>query len=251
MKIDLKKKVGIVTGGTRGIGKEIGICLASLGANLVIASRHKDEAENTARDLCTRYGVDCIGIRADISKLDDIRKMIKTTCEVFDTLDLLINNAGITIRLPAIDMSEAVWDEVVSTNLKGTFFCCVEAAKIMKQKKYGKIVNIGSVHSHTATKMYAHYSASKAGISQFTRVLALEWAEYGILVNCVSPGSIPTDINKEWLKDPNNLEKNIQRIPLGRLGSTKDISGIVAFLCSEYSNYITGQTLYVDGGWTL
>lgn len=251
MAIDLSEKISIVTGGTRGIGRGIVESLAEAGSHVVVVSRHLEQARATAEEIIQKNGIKALALQADISELSDVKAMVGKTVKAFDRIDILVNNAGTAIRASAFEITEEIWDTVVATDLKGTFFCAQEAALSMRQQGGGRIINIGSVHSHTAMKLYAHYGACKAGVAQLTRVLALEWAEYGILVNCVAPGSVPTEINKEWLAKPENLQSNLNRIPVNRLGTPQDIAAAVVFLCSEYASYITGQTIYVDGGWTI
>lgn len=251
LSIDLSEKISVVTGGTRGIGRGIVEILAEAGSHVVIVSRHVEQAKTAAEKVIQKYGVKALGLQADISQVAEVKTVVDETVKEFDRLDILVNNAGTAIRASAFEITEDIWDTVLATDLKGTFFCAQEAARCMRQQGGGRIINIGSVHSHTAMKLYAHYGACKAGVVQLTRVLALEWAEYGILVNCVAPGSIPTEINQEWLAKPENLQSNLHRIPVKRLGTPQDIAAAVVFFCSEYTSYITGQTLYVDGGWTI
>lgn len=251
MNIDLAGQVAIVTGGSKGIGKGIARRLAEAGTNVMIVSRHLEEAETTSKEIVKDYGVKSLAAKVDVSKISDIKAMVEQTVDKFGRLDILVNNAGVVVRLPALEMTEEAWDTVINTNLKGTFFCSKEAAFQMRKQGKGRIINIGSVHSMIPMKLYTHYGATKAGISQLTKVLAVEWAEYGILVNCVAPGSVPTDNNKEVLAKPENLQRNLDRIYLKRLGTPEEISGMVAFLASDLSSYITGQTIYIDGGWTL
>ena len=198
-----------------------------------------------------QYGIESMALQADISKVEDIEAMIDQAIRRFSRIDVLVNNAGIAPRVPALEITREIWDTVLNTNLRGSFFCAKEAARQMKDQGGGSIINVGSVHSMTAMKQYAHYGASKAGLSQLTRVLALEWGEYQIRVNCVAPGSVPTDINRDVLAIPENRQRNINKTVLKRLGTPQDIAGIVAFLASDHASYITGQTIYVDGGWTI
>lgn len=250
--IDLTNKNIIITGSSKGIGKGIADMLAMANGNIVIVSRHLDEAKNVADELEKKFeNIKSFALEADVSKTNEIENMVNEVINRWGKVDILINNAGTATRSLALDMTEVAWNRMVDTDLKGAFFCSKEVAKHMKKKGGGIIINIGSVHSITPMKLYSAYGACKAGITQLTKVLALEWAEYNILVNCVAPGSVPTDINKEWLSNPKNLQSNISRTLLRRLGTSKDIAGAVLFLCSEYSSYITGQTIYVDGGWTI
>jgi NAD(P)-dependent dehydrogenase (short-subunit alcohol dehydrogenase family) len=225
--------------------------LAEAGATVAVVSRRGAECEAVAEELANRYRTRCRGFRADIAKPDEIASMIEQVDKVYGRIDVMVSNAGTAIRVPAMDISPEIRDVVVDTNLRGAFFCAQEAARRMRNLGGGSIINVGSVHAKTAMKSYAHYGASKAGLSQLTRVLALEWGELGIRVNCVAPGSIPTDINREVLAVPENRQRNIDKTALKRLGTPRDIAGAVAFLASDLSDYVTGETIYVDGGWTI
>jgi NAD(P)-dependent dehydrogenase (short-subunit alcohol dehydrogenase family) len=249
--IDLSSKVSVVTGGNKGIGRGIVERLAQAGASVVVVSRHLPECQAVAREMQRQYGIESMALQADISKVEDIEAMIDQAIRRLSRIDVLVNNAGIALRVPALEITREIWEAVLNTNLRGSFFCAKEAARRMKDQGGGSIINVGSVHSMTAMKLYAHYGASKAGLSQLTRVLALEWGEYQIRVNCVAPGSVPTDINRDVLAIPENRQRNINKTVLKRLGTPQDIAGIVAFLASDHASYITGQTIYVDGGWTL
>jgi len=250
-KYDLAERVALVTGGSRGIGKGIAERLAYCGADVVVASRHSDGANAVATSIAEKYGTRAFAFSADVSRVDDIEALIRSTIDVAGRLDILVNNAGISPRIAAWDVTEESWNAILDTNLKGAFFCAREAARQMRKQGGGRIINIGSVHSASAMKLHAPYGASKAGLSQLTRVLALEWGEDGILVNCVAPGCIPTDINREALANPEHLQRNISRTAVKRLGTTDDIAAAVAFLSSDDARYITGETIYVDGGWTI
>jgi len=250
LSIDLSGKVAIVTGGNRGIGFGISETLAEAGAAVVVVSRHA-ECQAAAAALGKQYGTRCHGFAADISQPAEIASMMEKVDQAYGRVDIMVHNAGIAVRAPAFEITVEAWDTVLNTNLRGAFFCAQEAAKRMRNQGGGAIINVGSVHAKTAMRLYAHYGASKAGISQLTRVLALEWGELGIRVNCVAPGSVPTDINREVLAIPENRQRNIAKTVLKRLGTPRDIAGAVAFLASDLSAYVTGETLYVDGGWTI
>jgi NAD(P)-dependent dehydrogenase (short-subunit alcohol dehydrogenase family) len=249
--IDLSSKVALITGGTRGIGRGIADTLARAGASVVVASRHLAECESTAEQLRQEHHVPALGVRVDVSQPEEIRAMVRHVVHHFSRLDVMVSNAGIAARSEAFDITPEVWNTVLNTNLRGNFFCAQEAAKVMKEHNGGSIIHIGSVHSMTAMRLYAHYGASKAGLAQMARALALEWGEHQIRVNCVAPGSVPTDINREVLAVPENRQRNINKTALKRLGTPYDIAGAVVFLASDLAAYITGQTIYVDGGWTL
>lgn len=249
--IDLSGKNCIVTGGSKGIGKGIAEGLARAGANLAIVSRHFEEADYVAKKIKDKYMVNTFAIQADVSKINDIELMIKKFMKSYGKLDIIVNNAGISTPTYAIEINEDIWDSVLSVNLKGCFFCAQEAAKQMRRQGGGKIINIGSAACILSQEKFSHYAASKAGLSQLTKVLALEWAEYDILINTIAPGPVLTDINIGRLQTPESRQSYIDKTILKRFGTPDDISGMVIFLASEYSSYITGQTIFVDGGWSV
>lgn len=247
----LSRKVALVTGGSKGIGYAIAKGLAEAGADIALCSRHLPEAEKVAGSLGV-FNVKSVGFRADIGNITQAHQAVVETVKRLGKIDILVNNAGVCIRKPALEITEEIWDTHLNTNLKGLFFCAQVAAKEMiKQGTGGRIINISSVGAIVAQRQQAAYGASKGGIVQLTRVLAAEWAKYGILVNAIGPGSIRTEINREYYSNPENLKRSLSKICLGRQGSPDEITGAAVFLASEASSYITGQTLYVDGGWTL
>jgi NAD(P)-dependent dehydrogenase (short-subunit alcohol dehydrogenase family) len=249
--LNLNEKVSIVTGGSRSIGLAMAKRLANAGSDIVIVNRNASEGDEAVQYI-RKNGGSAISISADVSKKDSVEGMIKKTIEHHGRIDVLVNCAGVIVRKPAIETTEADWDWTLSVNLRGLFFCCLAAGKQMIQQKKGKIINISSVAATFGLMNRAPYCASKAGVTQLTRALALEWAKYGICVNAIAPGIIRTSINEAYIKgDPERQKKMIQKIPLGRFGKPEDLEGITLFLASDASNYFTGQTLYVDGGYTI
>jgi NAD(P)-dependent dehydrogenase (short-subunit alcohol dehydrogenase family) len=248
---DLSGKIAIVTGGNQGIGLAIAWGLAGAGATVVIANRRADEGKKAAESL-KKEGLSTAAIPVDISKLSSIEELVKKTMEKFGKIDILVNNAGVVLRKPALDFTEAEWDRIIDTNLKGTFFCCQAVGREMVKRQTGKIINVSSVVSQVAQVDRSVYSASKAGVSHLTRALALEWAPFHVNVNAIGPGVTHTDINRQYFKDhPEVLQAFIDDIPMGRAGNVDDCIGAVVFLASDASDFITGQTLLVDGGMTL
>jgi len=188
----------------------------------------------------------------DVSHISESQASVEDVAKEFGQLDILVNNAGISPRKPALEVTEEWWDAILDTNLKGTFFCSQAAVRQMiRSERGGRIINISSVGSMVAQNALAPYGASKGGINQLTKVLAVEWAQYDILVNAIAPGSIRTDINREYLSVPENLERNLSKICLGRIGNQDELAGAAVFLASQASSYMTGQTIFVDGGWTI
>ena len=244
---NLSGKVALVTGGSKGIGKCIAMDLAQAGANLVIVSRHLEEGRKIAQEIEKSYHP-ALALYADISRPDTLPAMVEAALDRMGKIDILINNAGTNIRKPALDFREDEWDAVLNTNLKGTFFCSQAVAKKMADAGGGKIINISSAAGAKAVPWLTPYSVSKAGIIHLTRALAIEWARYNITVNAVAPSYMETPLTREWLSDPRRRDLIAKRSPLNRVGRPSDLTGAVLLFASEDSSFITGQTLFVDGG---
>ncbi|MFQ6094011.1 MAG: glucose 1-dehydrogenase [bacterium] len=247
-KFNLKRKVGIVTGASRGLGRGITEALAQAGANLVLASRDLPTLRNYAQQL-RRYDVEILAIRTDVSNKKDIDNLVTRTLERFGRIDFLFNNAGIIHRVPSEDFSEEYWDDEMRVNLKGAFLCAQAVARVMIRQGGGKIINTTSLIAVTGGKTIPAYAASKGGLAQLTKALANDWAKYNITVNAIGPGYFITDMTQPLLKNKDRYEELTRRIPMGRWGKPEDLGGVAVFLASEASDYITGQTIYVDGGW--
>jgi NAD(P)-dependent dehydrogenase (short-subunit alcohol dehydrogenase family) len=243
----LSGKVALITGGSKGIGKNIALDLAQAGAKVVIVSRNPDQGEQVAQEIEKSYGP-ALALYADISRIDTLLPMVEAATDAMGKIDILINNAGTNIRKPALDFREDEWDTVLNTNLKGTFFCSQAVAKTMAHAGGGKIVNISSAAGDKAVPWLTPYSVSKAGINHLTRALAIEWARYNITVNAIAPSYMETPLTREWLSDPKRRDLIVNRSPLKRVGQTTDLTGAVLLFASDNSNFITGQTLVVDGG---
>ena len=248
---DLKDKVAMVTGGSRGIGFSMAKTLADHSANIVVINRRKEEGQKAAEEI-RKCGVKCLAIRADVSQKEDVVNMVKKSLEEFQSIDILINCAGINIRKPALEFEEEEWDKIIDINLKGTFLCCQQVGKTMVQRRKGKIITVSSIGSLTAMWDRGPYCASKAGVSQLTKTLALEWSPYNVNVNAIAPGVIVTPLTEKLLeKGTEQYEKHMAKIPMGRFGKREDLIGCVVFLASSASDYINGQTIFIDGGWTI
>ncbi|QNU65384.1 3-oxoacyl-[acyl-carrier-protein] reductase [Ruminiclostridium herbifermentans] len=237
-------KTAIITGSSRGIGKAIAIKLGKLGANVVI-NGFTDRVLETAKEF-EAMGIKVAANVGDVSKAEDVKALISTAVNTFGSIDILINNAGITKDKPMAMMSEDDWDVVLDINLKGSFLCTKMASKHMIKKRYGRIVNISSVAGAYGNVGQANYSASKGGLIGLTKTTAKEFAPRGITCNAVTPGLIEsemTEILPEELK-----QKYIEKIALGRYGTPEEVANVVAFLASDESAYVTGQVIDIDGG---
>lgn len=245
----LSGKTAIVTGGSRGIGKAIALKLAEKGANVVVNYTSNFEKAQEVVEQIKSMGRDAIAIKADVSNSDDVENLLKEVNKHFDTIDILINNAGITRDTLLIRMKDEDWNKVMDINLKGTYLCTKYFGKKMMKQKSGKIINITSVVGIIGNAGQANYSASKAGVIGFTKSIAKELGSRGINVNAVAPGFIKTEMT-EKLSD--EVVKNYSKsIPLGRFGNVEDVANVVAFLASDEANYITGQVINVDGGMVM
>jgi glucose 1-dehydrogenase len=255
----LKGKNVLVTGGTSGIGQAIAVRFAEHGANVAINYlRTPDEASETEQQVhaCVakvrQEGVRDVLVGADVSNEDEVVRMVADAAEQLGGIDVLVNNAGIQISRPSEELSSADFDKVLAINLRGSFLCAREAIKhFLAEDKPGSIVNISSVHQLIPKPSYLGYSVSKGGMQNLTRTLALEYAGRGIRVNAVGPGATITPINRAWVDDPIKAEMVTSHIPIPRPGEADEMAGVVAFLASDDAAYVTGQTIYVDGGLTL
>ncbi|UCE56659.1 MAG: glucose 1-dehydrogenase [Desulfobacterales bacterium] len=248
---DLTGKVAIVTGGNSGIGFAIARGLATAGATVVIANRTADTGQKAAGSL---KGEDfqAMAIQTDVSDKSSLSNLVKTVIDKFNQVDILVNSAGVIGRGPVEDFTEDQWDHIININLKGLFFCCQIVGQEMIKRKKGKIINISSNVSEVIQPGRVVYAVSKAGVSHLTRGLALEWAKYNINVNAIGPGPTITELNKTYFEEnPDDLQERIDSIPMARLGYPPDHVGAAIYLASEASNYVTGQTLLVDGGSTI
>jgi len=243
--IDCTGKNALVTGGGRGIGREIALALAQVGANVAVCDIDEATAQSTAREI-QALGRKGLGLKADVSKAADISAMFQSFSQTFPTLDILVNNAGITRDNLLIRMKEEDWDLVLTINLKSAFLCCKDAARTMMKARSGKIINIASIVGINGNAGQANYSASKAGLIGLTKTLAKELASRNIQVNAIAPGFIRTAMTDKIPEA--EKEKLLSQIPLQRLGSPQDIAGAVAFLASPLADYISGHVLVVDGG---
>jgi 2-deoxy-D-gluconate 3-dehydrogenase len=247
---ELEGKKVIVVGGSKGIGKDIALAFAKLGSDVVIMGRNKEDLRRTTEEL-KEFNPNCFYLTADIQNVHEIYNMIDSANDRLGQIDVLINNAGINIPKPALEVTEEDWDRVLDTNLKGTFFCSQRAGQYMiEQRTAGKIINIVSQMAFVGYIKRAAYCSSKGGAVQMTKALAIEWAEHQIKVNAVAPTFIETDFTKKMFDDQGFYQDVLSRIPLGTLAKPGDVTGAVLFLASDMANFVTGETIRVDGGWT-
>lgn len=246
--ISLKDKFAIVTGASRGIGKDTAILLAKLGADVLINYNNaSDEAQRTA-DEVRSYGRKAYVLSADVSSASEVKKMFKYIEETIPQIDILVNNAGVGDMNYLKYMTEEQWDSVLDVNLKGTFLCSKYAVKNMMRNSAGCIVNVSSIAAVSASVKQCNYAASKAGVIAFTKSIAKELGPFGIRANVVAPGPVYTDMNVMSSREEETVKKSI---PLGNIAEPRDISLVIAFLCSSMARYLTGQVICADGGFTL
>lgn len=247
----LKGKVAIVTGSNRGIGRGIAIAFANDGCKVVVNS-HKDskDAHDTVAEI-KNLGSDAIFVIADVSNERDVKNLIEKAVKKFGNLDIMVNNAGILVSGTVTTLTEKDWNRQMDVNLKGAFLCTKYAVQQMiKQGKGGRIINISSIAGLVGFPGISAYCASKGGVSELTREVALDCAKYGITVNAINPGVIVTDMTKDMLKDEPTKKGLMENTPVGRFGKPEDIGNAALFLALDESGFITGHNLVVDGGWT-
>ncbi len=254
----LEGKNVLVTGGTSGIGQAIAVRFAEYGANVAINYlRQPEEAADTEARIETcvqqvrREGVKDVLVGGDVSKEEDVVRMVAEAAEQLGGLDILVNNAGIQISRPSHELMNSDFDRVIDVNLRGAFMCARESIRHFLGNGGGVIVNVSSVHQVIPKPNYLGYSVSKGGMQNLTKTLALEYADKNIRVNGVGPGATVTPINRAWIDDPVKREQVESHIPMRRAGTADEMAGVTCFLASEEGAYITGQTIFVDGGLTL
>jgi NAD(P)-dependent dehydrogenase (short-subunit alcohol dehydrogenase family) len=244
---DLTGKAAVVTGSSRGLGRYMARALARAGADVAVTSRTLSSLDEIAGEV-REIGRDVFPHELDVRSYDSVQTMVEDTHRHFGKIDILVNNAGCNVRKPAVDVTPEDWNMVLETNLRGPFFMAQAVARKMIPRRYGRIINIGSVTSVFGYAALAPYCASRGGIRQLTMSLADDWGIHGITVNCLAPGWFKTAQTRVLYEDPTWVDYLIDRIPLKRVGQPGDLDGAVVFLASDASEYVTGQTLLVDGG---
>ena len=247
---DLSGKVALVTGASRGIGFAAATALAAAGADVIVCSRNLPALGDVVKEI-ELSGRKTLATQVDVSDPSSVRNMIAEARRAFGRLDILVNSAGQISRKPATEWSVQEWSESIDVNLRGTFLCCQEAGRNMiLRREGGKIINVASLLSTIGVSNIVPYASSKGGVASLTRSLAVEWAKYGINVNAVGPGYVRTELTRALQDDATRSSNIVSRIPIGRWGTPQDLKGAFVFLASRASDYITGQIIYVDGGWT-
>jgi len=246
----MKEKIVVITGASRGIGRGLATYFAEQGAHVVALARNLEQLETLHAEI-QRSGGQCSYYALDVRNVPSIQGVFDNVVAELGRIDILINNAGMGKPIPAIDITEDDWDEMMSLNMKGTFFCAQAAARHMLPKQYGRIVNISSQAAVIAIDGEAIYCSSKGGINQLTKVLALEWSKHGVTVNAVGPTFTYTPGTAERLDNPEFRAGVLANIPRGRIGSIEDIATAVQFLAADSSDMVNGAFLLTDGGWTI
>lgn len=258
MNLQLSGQVAIITGSSTGIGRACAIGLAAEGVRVVINYHSSEEEAEAVKKQIEGDGGEAIIVQADVSKEEDVRRMFRETMDAFGHLDIVVANAGLQDDAPFTQMTLEQWNKVIGVNLTGQFLVCREAAKVFRQqgihehsRAAGKIICMSSVHDEIAWAGHVNYATAKGGVKMLMESMAQELAQDGIRVNAISPGAIRTDINRDAWEDPKDLKQLLTLVPYGRIGEGEDIGNVCSFLCSDKADYITGATIYVDGGMML
>lgn len=247
---DLNGKVAMVTGSTRGLGEVAAKALAKAGADVAVCGRNQSDLKRVSSDI-KEMGKNSEGFVLDVLSKAKVRESVDLILGHFGKVDILVNNAGVNYRVPAVEYPEEKWDFVINTNLKGYFLVSQAVAPQMIERGYGKIINMSSILSTIALPNQLAYAASKGGVDQMTRIMALEWAKRGIRVNAIGPTYFETELVAQIRNDPERFKFINERTPMGRWGYPPELEGIVIFLAAPASDFITGQIIYIDGGWTI
>jgi NAD(P)-dependent dehydrogenase (short-subunit alcohol dehydrogenase family) len=246
----LDGRVAWVTGGTKGLGEAMANALAGVGADVVVSSRHGDEAEAVAKKIAAAHGRRALGVQADVTDAGQVTALVERVAAELGGIDILVNNAGVNVRQPTVELPLAEWQRVIDINLTGPFICSKAVAPGMIKKGWGRIIHISSILGHVGLAGRPPYTASKGGLVLLTKTQALELATAGVTVNAICPGPFATEMNLPLLNDPQKYKAFVAKVPIGRWGEMNELDGAVIFLASPAASYVTGTTLTVDGGWT-
>jgi NAD(P)-dependent dehydrogenase (short-subunit alcohol dehydrogenase family) len=246
----LNGKVAVVTGGARGLGFSMATALAEAGADVALIGRSLGPAQASAAAIEEAAGRRAVAFAADVTRASDVQRMVADVEAALGPVDILVNSAGINIRGHVEQLTEDEWDTVIDINLKGTFLCARAIGPAMVARGWGRVINMGSILSVIALPGRAAYASAKAGVANLTRVLALEWAGTGVTANAICPGPFATEMNRSLIEDPVKYQDFCRQVPMGRFGELHELRGAVVFLASDASSFVTGSSLFVDGGWT-
>ncbi len=247
----LQGKTALVTGGGRGIGREIALAFAREGADVVVNYvRDQDSAERTASEI-RALGRRAVAIQGDTSQPGDVARLVEQALAELGRIDVLVNNAAAMSRVPFLELTEQEWDRVLDVGLKGYFLVGQAVARHMVARRSGSIINISSANQQLAALNFAHYCAAKGGVGMLTRCMALELAPYGIRVNAIAAGTVITDWNRAYFSDPERRAQREARIPLGRIGDPRELTGMAVYLASDEASFTTGAAMFVDGGMSI
>lgn len=247
---DLSGKVALVTGGTRGLGEVCATALAGAGADIAVCGRSSADLDRVSKKI-EKLGRRSQGFFIDVTDKQRVADTVQAVGDAFGRIDILVNNAGVNHRVPVLAYAEEEWDRVIDTNLKGYFLVAQAAVPLMIDQGYGKVINMSSILGAVGLPNQVAYAASKGGVDQMTKVMAIEWAPQGVRVNAIGPTYFETELVAQIRHDPERFKFINERTPMGRWGHLSELEGIVIFLASPASDFITGQTIYVDGGWTI
>jgi NAD(P)-dependent dehydrogenase (short-subunit alcohol dehydrogenase family) len=245
--LSLDGQKALVFGGTSGLGRAIALGLAEAGADVVPVSRRIEEVQKTAAEIRAK-GKKTLEAAADVTRREDVQRVIDLMKGEMGRIDILVNSAGTTTREPSLDFKDSEWDRIMNLNVRGTWHACQMVGRVMKDQNYGRIINIASLASFVSVHEVMPYCASKGAVLQMTRALAAEWAKYSITVNGIAPGVFETPLNRDVLKDPSRRMSILSRTPMRRYGNLEEIVGAAIFLASPSASFVTGHTLVVDGG---
>ena len=247
---DLSGKVALVTGSTRGLGEVAAMALANAGADVAVCGRKTADLDRVSASI-KDLGRNSAGFFLDVTSKKDVHEGVDQILKYFGKVDILVNNAGVNHRVPVLQFPEEAWDLVINTNLKGYFLVAQAVVPQMIERGYGKVINMSSILGSVALPNQVAYASSKGGVDQMTKVMALEWAKQGVRVNAIGPTYFETELVAQLRNDPERFNFINERTPMGRWGYPPELEGIVIFLAAPASDFITGQTIYIDGGWTI
>lgn len=240
----------LITGGSKGLGETIATALAQAGADVVLVARNADQVESAAKKIASSTGRKALALAGDVTLAADVERIAASAAERLGPIDILVNNAGINIRGSITELKEEDFDAVLAVNLKAPWLMARALAPGMCERRWGRVINLGSILSVIAIAGRAPYASAKAGVLNLTKVMALEWAAQGVTANAICPGPFATEMNLPLLNDPAKYQAFVAKIPMGRWGELHELAGAALFLASDASSFVTGSALFVDGGWT-